>query len=699
MTAVSDKTERGVDRSWPAAPWLMAWNLLVAGSFALSLCMLILGRTWPTQASLSWLVAFGIAFGLGLGWLFQFSRDLLSRGLPSPLPLMARVEGPLLAVSAAAALAIYLSDSINHEISHFLYPTPAVGLLALALATAIAQQSILEGNGSITRASAARAIRASGRWAIPLCLLLIGLLQDASYLWVIGNDFTRYWGITDGIATGSGYVLSENQGVYREGGMYRYSIEFPVFPLLLTFFFRVVGHDTFGAHMPALIANTLLPFVLYAFNREAGLTRPIAFLAACALATFPFLRLYTLNAPVPDSIFMVCLVAAGWALLRLIGGLPSGVWHGIASHGNLTTGGILSRGPRWLGAAAAISDAGRPAWGWALFGLLAGLTMLTRAEGALFVVFLFAALLPHILNWRPYLAGTITGVMAGAFAVVVYLNAGVIWPRNAGSSFGLENVAGNLDWIERRSLRDFANALGMERGDFVAMVWVFALLVLAGTLWLASKRWQLALFPIASCVHAFLIYTVDPRVSGADQWFDYFRHLSYGLPFALLPVFLAMEAAAARVARHLRPISGAGWRLPVLLEVTCLSLLIVTQLYLLAQPSLTHGGGATQLLTSDTWVNGPDMVRNRYTLPVLEFSRQEGVMMIDPAQPYVPKHLDSVKAHFEPFSVIRTGLGSQYEVSTLLAILAGLALSLAGWMSPRSAPAEGAQDGHKAEAD
>ncbi|HZK67819.1 MAG TPA: hypothetical protein VFD42_09810, partial [Chloroflexota bacterium] len=646
MTAVSGETRRGVNRGSPAAPWLIAWNVLAAGAFALSLCMLILGRTWPTQASLPWLVAYGITFGLGLGWLFRFSRDVLSRGLSHPLSLVARVEGLLLAVSAATALAIYLSDSINHEISQFLYPTPAVVLLLLALGTAIAQQALLEGNGSITRASATRAIRASGRWAIPLCLLLVGLIQDASYLWVIGNDFTRYWGITDGIATGSGYVLSENQGVYREAGMYRYSIEFPMFPLLLLSFFRVVGHDTLGAHMPALVANTLLPLVLYAFYCRAGLARPIAFLAACAVATFPFLRLYTLNAPVPDSIFMACLVAAGWALLRLIGGLDTVVGQGLIPHRNLTAAeGMPSRG---LEAAATIPYAHQPALDWALFGLLAGLTMLTRAEGTLFVAFLFAALLPHILNWRLYLAGAITGAMAGAFAIVVYLNAGVIWPRNAGSSFGLENVAGNLDWIERRSLRDFANALGMERGDFVAMVWVFALLVLAGTLWLASKRWQLALFPIATSVHTFLIYAVDPRVSGADQWFDYFRHLSYGLPFAVLPVFLAMQAGAAHLARHPRPRHEAVWRIPVLLVVASLSILVAYQLYLLAQPSLTHGGGATQLLTSDTWVNGPDMVKNRYALPVLEFSRQEGVMMIDPANSYVPRHLDSVKAHFEP---------------------------------------------------
>lgn len=678
------------------------------------------------QASLSWAVAYGLLFCICLAWLAAFSARLGSSRLCGSGDLLRSliiVHGPLLALSMVVSTAIYVSDEIHHVSMSFLYPTPAVALLLAVLATVVWQEGLIRSAPGGSVAALDFAASRARDLVLLLSLLLIGFLQGSSFIWVVGNDFTRYWAVADAIGTLAGYPASIHQQIYIRAGMNPYSIEFPVYPLMLLVSFGLLGHDTVGAQLPGLVANIALPPLLYALYRRVGLVRPLAYLASCLVVFFPFLRLYTLNAPVPDAVFIALLVATGCVFLHLVDQplQPKAIWRreravaqeGRGGHGSMLDGSRSSWGAD-SGLCQSLSN--RHWLPWLLFGVLSGLTTLTRAEGVVFVGVMFLGLVPHLFKRRLWVAvGTFLMIIV-PFSLLMQATFGILWPRNAGNSFAFHHIAGNLDLLGRASLRWYAHAFGIPTSDFALVVGALAIASVIGTVWIAAERRPLALLPFAAWVHIILVFCIHPVVAGADQWFDFFRHLSYGLPFVVLPLFLLIGSAfnhLRRPDRGLRPTpcraapseetngdrgvpvscgrparsrsaSGApGYGLGRLLiaanlrlAVAYLALVLMLalpsyELWLLGRPSVTYGKGARQLLTSDIWVSLPDLLANRYPLPVLPFSPQRGVLMISPDFQYMPGHLRSVRAFFRPVSSLHTGRGSGYQLSSFLVMLLG----------------------------
>lgn len=605
----------------------------------------------------------------GVAWLTTFSARLRASPSAGPgrrLRATMTVEGPLLALSTLGSAVLYLSDDAYHQLSYYLQPTPAVVLLLAVLATVAAQEARARNTAHGDRLL--DTLLRSRRWALPLSLLLLGLLQGASQLWVIGNDFTRYWAVADAISSWSGYPASIHLGSYIDGGMYRYSIEFPVFPLLLIGSMSLLGHDTIGAHMPSLVANVALPLVIYGFYRKAGIGRALAFSGSCAVVIFPFFRLYTLNAPVPDAVFTTLLVATGYAALHIVGGLGRQTRPAPDEHHD--SQGAQTRGVHAISRLTNRFSTGttRTLLPWAALGLLAGLTMLTRAEGLLFMAIIAIAFLPYFRYRGPYVAAAVLLAMTVTFSSLMMSTFGIPWPRNAGTSFELQHIAENLDWLERISLRWYAGAFGLSDSSFVLLTGLLVAAILIGTSYLAVRRWQLAIFPLAAAIHTIAIFAIDPVVAGADQWFDFFRHISYGIPFMLLPIL----GMAASISQRL-----AAPRVQPALAISLFLLFFSAyELYLLGRPSQTYGGNASQLLTSDVWVSITDVFAHPYPLPSLPFVQIEGVSMIDPDFHYIDEHLDRVKAFYEPFSALRTGRGGQYQLSSLLVMVFGAAFAL-----------------------
>ncbi|MHB8991930.1 MAG: hypothetical protein ACYC66_09865, partial [Chloroflexota bacterium] len=486
----------------------------------------------------------------------------------------------------------------------------------------------------------------SRRWVAATSLLLLGLLQGSSYLSVIGNDFTRYWAVSDAIQSLAGYPASRHQAVYIAAGMHPYSIELPFFPVLLLSSFLVFGHDTVGAHIPGLLANTLLPLLLYGFYSKAGLGRPLAYALSSLVILFPFFRLYTLNAPVPDAVFEAILVGTGYLYLHL------------TEHGGRQREESLGRG------------CGRAAW--PLFGLLGSLTALTRPDGLLFVGAMFAGLLPSLRRRRFLLAVATFLATVVPFSTLMLSTFGMPWPRNMGNSSAIDNVARNLEWLERYSLRWYAEPLGLTPSVLVPLVVLLALAAATGTAWMAMKRWQTAVLPTAAALQIAFVFTVDPRASGADQWFDFFRHVSYGIPFAVLPLCFLVRGLMEAARWHLL---SDRWRNNSIKPACALALLLLLlsgyQLRLLAFPSASQGPVGRQFLTSDVWVTMHDIIQNRYELPRLSFVERNGVLMIDPESRYIARHLQTVALHFDPVSTLSTGRGTGYQLSSLLVLLFG----------------------------
>lgn len=576
------------------------------------------------------------------------------------------------------------------------------------------------------------ALSVSGRWAIPSSLLVLGFLQGASYIRIIGDDFVRYWATADAMSSLQGYPAMV-QGIHQEGGAYRYSIEFPVFPLLLLASFLVAGRDTLGACLPALLANTALPWLLYAFFARAGLQRPLAFSAACLLTVFPLLRLHTLNPPLPDAVFMALLVATGLAFLSLDGPSPREAAvrdgetgrRGDAETGTRGDGETGTRGdgetrgdgdlstqspalspqsspPRTqhpaqssvLSPQPSASGARRPT-SWLVFGLLAGAISLTRPEGLLFVGAMFTGLVPSLREVRFRWATGAFLAMVLPFSLVMIRTIGMPWPGNTGTSFRLGSVAANLEWLSPGLHRWCADLFGLSETAFFVLVALLALLALIGSLWMALERWRTALLPISAGFHTLLVLTIDPGTADAGEWFDVFRPVSYGLPFLALALLLPIQRLVQQLPREddARASSSVGRgkgasrgerapRFPYITPSSALALLTLAMaaylLHLLVQPPQSPGSGAGSSPKTGALVSFGDIVENRYPLPGLPLVQQAGILLVDSRREQFRRDLDGINAFFEPVATAGTGRGSQYQLPSLLAMLFGMVFALGG---------------------
>ena len=616
----------------------LIWNAVTAVAVALIACLVLLGRADPLHPSLDWTAAFTVLFFVVLAWLTMFTFRLASRaknGFGRVLSVAIAVHSPLMVVSLAGSFAIYLSDWLNHQVINFLQPTAPLLVLLAVMGTVVAQQAIsyrLDHPG----VSIPEAIAASRKWSIPLSLALLGLLQGASYLWVIGDDFTRYWNVADAIRSWSGYPAIANIPIYVQIGEPTYCIDLPGFSILLLPAFALAGHNTLGAEIPSLLANVALPILLYLFYRRAGISRAIAFAGSCALVTQPFFRLYTLNAPVPDAVFLALLVATA-----------------------MTFEAVIDR--QRVGA-------------WLVFGFMAGAITLTRPEGIFFLGFMGLVLLPTLRTRGPYLAAAVWLAMVLPFVALMYSTFGFLWPNNAGTTIGLKNISVNLYWLQQNTMRWYANAFNLSVPQLEALLALLAAGVIAGSIWLARRQWQLAILPLASVANLAVVFMVDQTVSGVHLWFDFFRHVSYGLPFLLLPLLFALSRLSQK--------ASATWVSSSAVRALAALLLLTISFYqldVLSHPSGTYGSGSTQLLTSDIWVSFQDIVAHRYQLPQIPLARnQSGVLVVTPGfdRDYMAHHLDSVRRFFEPYSTIRVDKGSQYEVSSALVLLFGSIFAL-----------------------
>ena len=640
---------------------LLLWNAVAAAAVALITCLVLLGRTDPLRPSLAWSAAFGVVLLASVAWMWTFTLKLTARKQKRPGRLIltiVAIHGPLTVLALAGSLAIYFSDTLNHQVANFLQPTAPLLVLLAVLATVVAQRAAMN---RLDRPglSVVDAIAASQGWAIPLTLVLLGLLQGASYLWVIGDDFTRYWKVADAIRSWSGYPAIVNLPIYVQIGEPHYLVDLPGYSLFLLPAFALAGHNTLGAELPNLLANAALPILLYVFYRRAGINRAIAFAGSCVLITQPFFRLYTLNAPVPDAVFLALLVATG-----------------IAFQGVIDRQRVGERG-NWRAGDRLVPSSSRH---WLVFGFLAGASSLTRPEGVFFLGFMGLVLLPALRTRGPYIAAAACLAMVLPFVGLMYSTFGFLWPNNAGTTIGLKNIGVNLYWLHRNTMRWYANPFGLSVLQLEALLALLTAGAAVGSVWLARRQWQLGILPLASALNLVVVFMVDQTVSGIHLWFDFFRHVSYALPFLLLPLLflfsrLTKNAPAAWPSRRSVRILGSYAVAFVLLALS------FYQLDLLSHPSGTYGSGSAQLLTSDVWVSMQDMVAHQYQLPQIPFARnQSGVLVVDPVfdRNYMAHHLDSVRRFFEPYSTIRVDKGSQYEVSSVLVLMFGSLFALLG---------------------
>jgi hypothetical protein len=185
-----------------------------------------------------------------------------------------------------------------------------------------------------------------------------------------------------------------------------------------------------------------------------------------------------------------------------------------------------------------------------------------------------------------------------------------------------------------------------------------------------------------------LVLMADPWVSGAHLWLDFFRHVSYPLPFLLLAAWVAARSALR--ATRSSALQRAG--------LICLNGLLVMgvlwNVHYLANPTPPFGDDAGMLLADDR-VNFVDAVQHRLELPVLEFRSSNGRSVPVVGEEFQRWYPAAVQAHYNPFDPLRRTTGTAYQRGALYLYLFGLALLAATTLVARTRAAARVEGGDR----
>ena len=304
-------------------------GLLIVGT-AIFAAVFFHDRTALTTMSARWAVIWTITAGVLTSWLWWDVRTSNHAHLTSVawrwLPL---------AIPTGLALLVYGSDSIHHALMSWNRVRILYGALALA---ALALIWLAQRAAWRQAASRAEAWLATLTEAVPVVIVVSlfvqGLLQATSFFHLAVDDLVRYWTIADTLATGGGYRVWEAGVGTAQGGGSGYWTDLPVLPLLLMVSFALFGHTFTAAHVPMLLANIALPFVLYALYLRLTSHQLWAFVGTSLILFLPFFQIYTLGASEPDPVFIVLLAALVWrvvVLARCDAAIPPEKlgWHGL----------------------------------------------------------------------------------------------------------------------------------------------------------------------------------------------------------------------------------------------------------------------------------------------------------------------------------------------------------------------------------
>ena len=543
---------------------LIGLGLLIAGA-AVFAAVFFHDRTALTTMPARWAVIWAIAAGVLTIWLWWDVRQTKQPHLTA----LAWRWIPL-AIPTGIAVLVYSSDNIHHWFISWNRARIICGALALAAIALIWLAQQVARRQAAQPAEAWLAILAA---AYPLVLgtslFVQGLLQAASFVHLTVDDFGRYWTIADTLAAGGGYQVWTASAGTAQGGGSGYWTDLPVLPLLMLVSFALFGHTLTAAHVPLLLANIILPFVLYALYLRLTGHRLWAFVGTSLILFLPFLQIYTLGASEPDPVLIVLVAALVWRVAVL-------------AQSNTD---VPSRKLRWHGLAV---------------GLLAAATALVRPEGLVYAALVPAGLLFHRRSRRAlWWALGPAIVLVGGFAAVLWPAVHRPWPQ-APRELELANIPANLQ-IASKPLEHAARILYLSEGALLALLALLFALVVLGSVLLIRAHPALTGLPIALLAHGVLLLLLDPFSLRTADSPEFLRHISYAWPLLLgliLPLFPRLR------------------RIPHALTIAGAVLLVSAFAYLTATPEDIYAKpGRGTLLREDIYLLWTDLIRIPYELP------------------------------------------------------------------------------------
>lgn len=547
--------------------------------------------SFRSESIVFWLIA-AVVFASLYIVMERWPRPAATRTEPSAV----RPVGPgTLLTPAALALGLGLIQVRPSVIGQLWSLTSPIQPFPLAASAALLLGLFLLRTTTAVRGTSASDLRrlltaAAARVGIPSAMLLLGVFQSTAYVLVINNATLRFWAIADGIFLGQGYPLTLTEPGPISAGSPPYVYDLPLFPLLMKLSFAVLGHDSTGAHVPALISSILFPLSLYLLIREATGSRVTGVLFSTLASSFPLLRFWVLNLPDPDPFFLMSLCLAGYLYLRALA--------------------QPRRWPVWLAA-----------------GIASGFASLARPEGVLYVACIGLALLaarPGIRQIAIYSAAL--GLFIGPMVVVWLANYGFVWPQNYNQTLSPGNLRTTLAQLDTPGgLALYPKALGIGTEWALALLGLVALVALFGTAVAAIRKPQLLAIALPAIANSVMIFFTNPWISNAFHYADFFRHASFGIPFVVVIAAYGSQTAIQWIK------SRSGSRLLPMVIALLLVAAVLRETDILANPTATHRPGspiASQALADSIYLSSQTIFEHPMPLPAMQFYHDQSGAMI-----------------------------------------------------------------------
>ena len=635
------------DRVRPLQYWAVwsAWSVFLGASVALFANTVLFGRLplwaiirgWPRSATLTILLVVVVVWWEAYGLLSRGRGNLLQFAVVPAIPLLLGTTVPL--------TLIYSSDLINHyfyyAMVHLHEPKTLTLLLLVIITTLLLQLIHIQLAAGRPLETAWKNMLSGAREPLTLVLLgALGYLQVSTYLDSLYADFiNRYWPIADALITGFPYpvavVARTWPGYFTEGGLAPYLVDLPIYPVTVATSFLAFGHNMVAAYMPTIVSNITLPIFFFLLSRELFRSRVVALSMVGVVMLFPPLRLYALNWTGPDPVFYVLSVVSCWLYVKVVKG----------NNSSLT---------------------------WSLLGLSTAAMTLTRPEGIAYALtYVFVALTMHVRSSRKIAMGSLFLVPIGAFSLFMMIMFRMLWPRNWMGSIGVMNIVGNGVYLSRGPSYLAAQAMHLSEEELLALIALLLFVSLAGTLYLLRTEWRVAMLFVPAWVNLLMVFVIDPRVSGALRWDDFFRHISYPLPLLALAAGMIGESMSQLAPRRYSRLSAT-----VVLNLV-LFWVVTWNIHLMSEPNFSYGADAGNILGTETRLNFVDLMTHSFELPVLQFGKVDGYWSTTSWGDAFWTYPGFLKDFFADFDTVGHATGVAYETGSLYIYLAALALTLA----------------------
>tara|TARA_Y100000590_G_scaffold459810_1_gene617754 strand:- start:390 stop:2558 length:2169 start_codon:yes stop_codon:yes gene_type:complete len=404
---------------------------------------------------------------------------------------------------------------------------------------------------------------------VVISLVLLGVLQAASYSATTVDDLGRYWSVADSVT-----FMRE----YPVWGNWDHStilwMDLPAFPALIALAFMLFGHNYAAALAPIMIANIFLPLLLYGALTSWGNGRITSFSISVLVVVAPPLQIYSLGASEPDAIFITLLAGLLW----LVG-------KSLASPRRTVLG--------------------------LLIGITASLLILLRPEGILYGTSIAAlAVLMDRRRWSVSLIAPCLLLLV-PYALVSMDQLGRLWPTNR-QELSLGHLIENIDLIRSYTSEKLARVILLNDFRFPTLLIGLSTLFVLGSVNQARRKLLTLIFPAIVLINIFVTLSVPTSTIRTDEIDEFIRHFAYPAPVIALLVATGLSQVDTWVNRT----QLINRSIISLMALVVAGGLTVGSLYILATPEeFHHGNRSGSLLSADIYVNAPELWGHNMPVP------------------------------------------------------------------------------------